>query len=170
MNGAKAQEEDLCRCSGLYPALITQMAYYEANRRCASLLYTDHMIFSPRVPFFKVRGRGDLLEQPFFCSVITAPAPNGAEKRRKNGKPELIPETFRRRWRMVLALAQDQGIERLLLGAWGCGAFANEAEDAALAVRDCLQEAAFKEVFFAIPGKGKKSAHNLHVFRKVLES
>ena len=71
LNGAKAQEEDLCRCSGLYPCLIQCMDYYETNRGQSSLLYTDHVIFSPLVPFFKTRGTGDLLAEPFFASVIT---------------------------------------------------------------------------------------------------
>ena len=31
LSGAKAQEEDLCRCSGLYPCLLRSNAYYEAN-------------------------------------------------------------------------------------------------------------------------------------------
>src|ERR1051326_4870026 len=32
LGGAKAQEEDLCRCSALYPTQITKPWYYEANR------------------------------------------------------------------------------------------------------------------------------------------
>jgi uncharacterized protein (TIGR02452 family) len=59
LGGAKAQEEDLCRCSGLYACLITQPEYYEVNRAQASMLYTDHIIYSPRVPFFRDRSRGE---------------------------------------------------------------------------------------------------------------
>lgn len=165
LNGAKAQEEDLCRCSGLYPTLLTQMEYYQANRFCSSLFYTDHMIFSPEVPFFKIKGRGDLLNEPFRCSVITAPAPNAAEKKRKRGQGQLLLDTFRRRWRMVLALAQHQGIERLILGAWGCGAFGNEAENAAQTVVEWLERANFAEVVFAIPDRGKKGAYNHQTFQ-----
>ena len=32
INGAKAQEEDLARCSALYACLYPQMEYYETNR------------------------------------------------------------------------------------------------------------------------------------------
>lgn len=38
LNGAKAQEEDLCRCSALYPTLIRHQEYYDANRNQSSLL------------------------------------------------------------------------------------------------------------------------------------
>ena len=48
--------------------------YYDANRACGSLLYTDHMIYSPAVPFFR-DDQHRLLEEPFCVSVITAPAP-----------------------------------------------------------------------------------------------
>src|SRR4029079_8799885 len=57
INGAKAQEEDLCRCSGLYPCLMSQPGYYEANRNNRSAIYTDHLIYSPQVPLFRARNR-----------------------------------------------------------------------------------------------------------------
>jgi len=46
LRGAKAQEEDVCRCSGLFPCLVTDVVrgYYDANRSQKSLLYTDTMI------------------------------------------------------------------------------------------------------------------------------
>src|SRR5688572_13441752 len=31
LGGAKAQEEDLCRCSALYACLVDQRAYYDTN-------------------------------------------------------------------------------------------------------------------------------------------
>jgi uncharacterized protein (TIGR02452 family) len=39
LGGAKAQEEDLARCSALYACLVTQRAYYDTNRASASVLY-----------------------------------------------------------------------------------------------------------------------------------
>ena len=73
LRGAKAQEEDLCRCSGLYPCLLKCPEYYNVNRSQTSMLYTDYAIYSPNVPFFKTRGTGDYLVEPFIASVMTAP-------------------------------------------------------------------------------------------------
>ncbi len=41
LGGAKAQEEDLCRCSGPYRTLLTLPAYYAIHREDRSLIYPD---------------------------------------------------------------------------------------------------------------------------------
>src|SRR5262249_17412335 len=53
LNGSQAQEESLARATGLYPCLTPMRAMYDANRQFDSCLYTDHMIYSPRVPVFR---------------------------------------------------------------------------------------------------------------------
>src|SRR5215831_18780604 len=78
LRGAKAQEEDLARCSALYTCQLEKRRYYDANRQCGTLLYTDHLIYSPRVPFFRDDALA-LIDEPFFVSVITSPAPNAGE-------------------------------------------------------------------------------------------
>lgn len=169
----KAQEEDLCRCSGLYHCLVQCMDYYEANRKQLSLLYTDHAIFSPSVPFFKTRGTGDLLAIPFFVSVITAPAPNsGPFLRDKPEATEELDKTFRRRWRNVLRITRDQGVKRLLLGAWGCGAFGGDPIQASRAAKQAIARdgGGIDEIVFAIPGKGRQSKANLDAFRDTFNS
>ena len=91
LGGAKAQEEDLARCSALYACQLRQPAYYEANRSTHSMLYTDHIIYAPSVPVFRDHSL-ELLESPFSVSVITAPAPNAGrsvnsgEKRGRRGQ------------------------------------------------------------------------------------
>ncbi|WP_373542833.1 TIGR02452 family protein [Chamaesiphon sp.] len=126
INGAKAQEEDLARCSGIYPCLLTQPIYYDTNRAGESLLYTDHIIYSPNVPWFRVRNR-ELLDDVFLASVITAPAPNaGQALRRDPHGGAAIAATLERRAGMILAIARENGHRSLLLGAWGCGVFCND--------------------------------------------
>lgn len=167
LKGASAQEEDLCRCSGLYPTLLTQPAYYEANRACRSLLYTDHAIHSPRVPFFRAGSRAPLEPRAFLASVITAPAPNSRPHLRQHpGDEAAIEATFRRRWRLVLAIARAEGHRTLIAGAWGCGAFGGDPAVAAATADAALDLAAdLDEVVFAIPSKGP-SRKNLEAFRR----
>lgn len=172
LGGAKAQEEEVCRCSGLYPVLAARHVYYDANRAQRSALYTDHMIYSRDVPFFRTSATAPLLDEPFVASVITAPAPNaGAVLRNEPEAGAKIRETFERRWRNVLAVAHAKGHRVVLLGAWGCGAFRNDPEVAASTVAPWLRSprfaGCFDRVVFAIPGGGR-SGENLAVFRKCL--
>ncbi len=117
LGGAKAQEEDLCRCSALYPTLLEAPTYYEANRQQRSLLYTDHAIFSPGVPFFRVKSEGPLLEPPLLASVITMPAPNSGPFLQRGGAVHELEKAFARRWRAVLTIALAHGVDTLILGA-----------------------------------------------------
>lgn len=143
--GAKAQEEDVARCSGLYPCLVRAPAYYAVNRAQRSMIYTDHIIYSPEVPFFRVRSR-ELIEVPFQASIITAPAPNAGEARQK-GEGDQVSAALRRRAGMVLAVAEDNGQRRLLLGAWGCGVFRNDPVEVAAAFKDWLCHPRFAGAF-----------------------
>ena len=161
LKGAKAQEEDLAYCSGLYPCQLKQPEYYEINRAYKSLLYTDHLIYSPNVPWFRVRNR-ELLDDYFLASVITAPAPNAGEVlRRKPSALSEIERILRRRAGYVMAVAQDNGHRSLLLGAWGCGVFRNSPAMVADAFGQWLEsprfEGCFDRVVFGIydPSKNK---------------
>ena len=55
---------------------------YEANRRCPSCLYTDHMIYSPDVPVFR-DDEDRLLDRPYPVSFVTAPAVNAGVRPRQ---------------------------------------------------------------------------------------
>lgn len=154
INGAKAQEEDLCRCSGLYPCLMSQPEYYKANRNHESTLYTDHLIYSPNVPWFRTRSR-DQPHTMFLASVITAPAPNaGVVLSREPAAQSDVETTLRRRAGLVLAVAAEHGHRTLLLGAWGCGVFRNSPALVADAFGTWIESptfaGAFDRVVFAI--------------------
>ena len=155
LGGAQAQEEALARSSALYPSLLRQPAYYERNRANRSTLYLDLAIFSPGVCFFR-DDEGTLLEQPVVASIITAPAPNAGAVRQN--EPENLPRlesVLRRRAEFVLRIAASHRVERLVLGAWGCGVFRNDPALVATVFADLLspgatQASVFDEVVFAI--------------------
>lgn len=154
IRGAKAQEEDLARCSGLYPCLLTQPRYFEINRAQSSLLYTDHLIYSPQVPWFRTRSR-NAPDRLCLASVITGPAPNAGEVlRRDPAARPAIEAALRHRAGLVLALAREQGHRCLLLGGWGCGVFRNDPEMVADAFGQWLESetfgGAFDHVTFAV--------------------
>ncbi|HMY18806.1 MAG TPA: TIGR02452 family protein [Polyangium sp.] len=172
LGGARAQEEEVCRCCGLYPLLVTQREYYDENRAQKSALYTDYMIYSRDVPFFRTSAKDPWLDKPFVASVITAPAPNaGAIAQNEPKEMKLVRETFARRWRNVLLVAAERGHRTVLLGAWGCGAFRNDPVIAAETIKMWLVDprfaGCFDKVVFAIPGGGR-SGDNLDIFRRVL--
>ncbi|HBP19040.1 MAG TPA: TIGR02452 family protein [Planctomycetes bacterium] len=169
LSGSKAQEEDLARCSGLYPCLLEARAYYQANRAQRSPLYTDHAVYSPGVPFFRVRAEGELLADPFRAAVITSPAPNAGEVRRRGPKERAaLGETLRRRAGTVLALARAHGHRALLLGAWGCGVFKNDPAQVADAFAGWLADprfaGAFELVHFAVYDPSRQQ-RNLRAFQ-----
>lgn len=171
LGGARAQEEEVCRCSGLYRLLLTQPEYYETNRAERSELYTDCIIYSRDVPFFRTSAKSPWLDVPFVASVITAPAPN-AGAMSQHDEPDAasrIRAAFERRWRNVLLVAAARGHRNVLLGAWGCGAFRNDPEVAASTVAPWLTSprfaGCFDKVLFAIPDGGR-SGDNLAAFRR----
>ena len=61
--------------SGLYDTQIKNEKYYIENRECRTMMYTDYMIYSPKVVFIRDEGL-NLLENPVTANIITAPAVN----------------------------------------------------------------------------------------------
>lgn len=169
IRGAKAQEEDLARCSALYSCQLRQPDYYSENRAYGSMLYTDHIIYSPEVPFFR-DDKLDLLDQPFCVSIITAPAPNAGEARQR-GESAGIQAALEGRARKVLAVAAARGHRCLVLGAWGCGVFRNDPRQVADVFAHGLHDAsfagAFDRVVFAIWERGPERP-NLRAFEERL--
>ena len=174
LGGAQAQEEDLCRGSGLYFSLTSPQAepYYAVNRQSHSALYTDHLIYSPQVPIFR-DDAGRLLPAPVLVNVITAPAPNAGAV--AQSRPEQLPQvlpTLRERARRVLGVAAWMEQTHLVLGAWGCGVFRNDPAVLARTFRELLEgeaQGAFEHVTFAVFDP-RPQHPTLGAFRRELES
>lgn len=150
--GAVAQEEDLCRASGLYPCIKSKPIFYNENILCDDCYYTNNIIYSPKVPFFRDE-HNFFIEKPFTLSIITSPAPNlngmkGKDEALDNDKYSL---TLAKRIVRILDIAATHGHKNIILGAWGCGAFGNPPHMIANMFKASLVlTPAFEHVCFAV--------------------
>ncbi|MGB1012031.1 MAG: TIGR02452 family protein [Thiolinea sp.] len=167
LGGSQAQEESLARSSALYASLQECPEYYDYHRRQnKSLLYSDHMIYSPSCPVFRLDD-GELLAEPYAVDFITSPAPNrGALARNQPAALGQLESIFISRIRAVLKLAAAQGCGALVLGAWGCGVFGNQPQAVAAWFAAQLSGEgefanSFRHVSFSIPEDPRTATNNL---------
>jgi uncharacterized protein (TIGR02452 family) len=155
LNGARAQEEALCRASALYTCLLRAREFYDHHRAHRDPFYTDRVIHSPAVPVFR-DDRGGLLDEPYTVGFLTAAAPNaGVVLRTAPERAAELPRAIAVRAERVLETAVAHGYRRLVLGAWGCGVFRNDPAQVAGAFRTLLGPGgrfagAFEHVVFGI--------------------
>ncbi|MBX7171114.1 MAG: TIGR02452 family protein [Pyrinomonadaceae bacterium] len=169
LNGSQAQEESLARSSSLYATLTANFEFYEFNRRGTSCFYSDWMIYSPKVPVFR-NDDGSLVEMPYLVTFLTSPAVNaGVIKQKEPNKVDLIEKVNRERARKFLWLANKYGHQTLILGAWGCGVFQNDANSIAKIFAELLNGEfanCFNRVIMAI----YDSTPNRKVYQAFVES
>lgn len=173
MGGAVAQEESLARSSSLYASQTKDTTLYNYNKKQSSFLYSDYMIYSPQVVFW-MKDDGTFLNPPVLVDVITAPAPNKGAMLQHARRSEIaeIGSVFMNRIDKLLALAAHKGVERLILGAWGCGVFRNEYKDVAGYFAEVIEKKyrhCFAEIVFAIYDRSK-TGEGLAAFRETFET
>jgi uncharacterized protein (TIGR02452 family) len=152
LGGARAQEETLARSSGLY-ACIANDPMYERHRALHDPMYTHSVIYSPAVPVIRTDD-GVLLETPYECAFVTAPAVNAGVvlERDPRRRPEVV-SAMRERIARVLAVAALHAHRTYILGAWGCGVFGNDPAEIAALFDEALRgpfAGAFERVVFAV--------------------
>lgn len=136
LNGAKAQEESLAASSILYRTLIVHEEYYRENRKCNSMIYTNHAIYSPDVVFF--RDGSFRLTEPVKASVLTLPAVNMGQVIQKGEDVETARKAMKQRMKLALAIFAKERAKNLVLGAYGCGVFRNDPKDVAIWWKELL--------------------------------
>jgi uncharacterized protein (TIGR02452 family) len=150
LSGARAQEEYLARSSGLY-ACLRNNPMYEFHRSNYDPLYTNYAIYSPQVPVFRTDDGVQLIEEPYPLSIITAAAVNAG--RLDAARQGEISAAMWQRIVKVLAVGLLHGHDSIVLGAWGCGAFGNDADEIAGLFNRALRQnfrGAYRRVIFAI--------------------
>ena len=145
MNGMMSQEEALCHESFLYNVLeVLYPQYYHWNNQHLNRgLYLNRALYTPDVRFGEI-----------FCDVITCAAPNwGPARRYGTATPEENSEILESRIRFVLEIARHMRVDTLILGAYGCGVFKQDATEVARIFKELLKEEYhnFNKVVFAIP-------------------
>jgi uncharacterized protein (TIGR02452 family) len=146
LNGRRGQEEAITRASALYPTISCHEEMYRYQLANPSPLATDFLIYSPDVPFFR-EDTGELMEEPFQVSIITAAAVQATQCR---GKPRLesaIRETMKRRLRKVIQVTAQYGYRVLLLGASGCGICGNDPAVIAQIQKEILIDEGYAKCF-----------------------
>jgi uncharacterized protein (TIGR02452 family) len=149
LGGARAQEESLCRASGLY-ACIRGSPMYTAHAGHRGGFYTNYAIYSPNVPVLR-DDESELLPEPYLCSFVTAPAVNVGAAR--DVSHLAVRQEMERRVEKILSIAAGHGHDAAVLGAWGCGVFKNDPELIAELFHQALTRrfrGAFSRVAFAV--------------------
>lgn len=186
-NGASAQEECLCRCSNLYPCLKTNELhekFYKPHRASHDPIHNDDIIYTPGIIVFKsdTANPQTLPESDWYnVNVITCAAPNlrsrpaniynpddGKNPVKIKDKELLI--LHEKRLRRILDVAYSQGNEVIILGAFGCGAFANRPEIVATAAKNVIKDYLnkFKVIEFAVYCSPKDDT-NYKTFSRILK-
>lgn len=140
LTGAVAQEECLCYCSDLYSKQLGQ-EYYEINKNNKSKFYTDSMIIS-QTNFIRSSDY-KLLDKPVHCLVITCPAVN---QKIAGNTPE-SKLVMKNRMRKILEMFIYYQQTNIILGAYGCGVFGNDAKTIATDWYDLLYKEDYIKYF-----------------------
>lgn len=162
INGSKAQEECLCHESFLYNVLKEKDDYYDWNKQHKNkALYLDRALYSPNVLFIHNK-------KQLNCDVITCAAPNKTTAQKYcSVSNQINKESLENRIEFILKIAIANNVDTIILGAFGCGVFGQDATEVAEIFKDkLLKYPYFKSVIFAIPD-GKDN--NLNQFKKVFE-
>jgi len=170
--GAKAQEEDMCRCSTLLPSLESQeaRAYYEYNflHKCITKEGNDYgtsaLTLTPNVEIFRNR-KGELLEDTTVVAVVTSAAPILYNSMLTDSWVKEYCDSLFSKISAILTCAAYHGYRYLVLGAWGCGAFGNDPDVVAPMFSKVFKKFSydgktidelFERISFAVPYSEKK--------------
>ena len=187
VNGASAQEECLCRCSGLYFCLNSPImwdGFYKPHRDAHDPIHNDDIIYTPGVTVFKTDTASPQLmneSEWYDVDVITCAAPNlrnqpsnrynsGDGNRQMMIKDKDLLTLHEKKLRRMLEVVLSEGCDTVILGAFGCGAFQNNPEVVALANKNVIKDYlhAFKNIEFAVYCSPRDD-RNFKIFERVLK-
>jgi uncharacterized protein (TIGR02452 family) len=126
MTGATSQEEFLCTRTTLYPAL--RDSFYRLPE--VSVIYTANVLV-----FRNSDGEDLSKSERYHVDVVSAAMLRSPDISKKGGvltwANEGDVETVLAKMRVVMRSLCQRGVKRVVLGAWGCGAYGNPVDEVA---------------------------------------
>jgi uncharacterized protein (TIGR02452 family) len=177
INGAGAQEENLFRRTNLFMSLYQFASYADQcglkkHEKSYPLNKNTGGVYSGNITVFRGSEKNGycLLQQPFKVAFVTVPAINHPDLVKKDDGYLLaahLVEPTKEKIRTILRIAGKYHHDTLVLGAFGCGAFANPPNHMAELFKEVFCENEFKNKFrlavFAIIGDhNSNKEHNPH--------
>lgn len=171
-SGSRAQEEELCRRSNLiyslysYTSLGRKLFGFDNTSKNTYPIPHYGGIYSPYVTIYKKANTYENMDNPKQCSVISC---SGIVHPTIDEKTGLMLKRYerpiKRKIREILRIAIVNNHSKLVLGAFGCGAFKNPPKQVANLFKEVLEEDefshSFEEICFAIiEDNNSKRLHN----------
>jgi len=154
----------LCHESNLYNILSQfQDGFYKPNLKCLNRsLYQNKALYSKDVLFLHN-------QQELKCDVITCAAPNyKAAHRFKGVQSQENFITLESRIKFVIDIAEEQQVETLILGAFGCGVFGQDPKEVSQLFKKYLNKTKYiRNVIYAIPNSNRDS--NYAIFKRIFQ-
>ncbi|KAG8843946.1 hypothetical protein FRB91_002987 [Serendipita sp. 411] len=167
LTGAQSQEEFLCTRTTLYPALRDE--FYR--------LPEVSVVFTRDVVVFRDANGEDFPKQNRFHVDVATSAMLRADLTEVEGATtwadDQVKEVILAKMRLLMRVLCGNGVKRVVLGAWGCGAYGNPVEEMARLWRIVLLGGkkgkkehwkGLEEVIFAITDQTQ-----MGIFRRIFE-
>lgn len=159
LSGSGAQEEALCHESDLYEILSDDKLkhYYEENKKSLNrALYTNKALLTPNVLF----KRG---ENIITADVLTVAAPNRKAyiDYIKGANEEENLKALSSRIKFVADIIKNHGYKTAILGAFGCGVFAQDPKIVSALFAENFKDFNIKTIYAVIDkgGHSKEGAY-----------
>ncbi len=165
INGARAQEECLFRCSNLFETVLQKE--YPLDTR--ELLYTRKAVFFKDFDY-------NLIDS-FEVDVVTLAAVNLNPEKKPNEYNEYYEyevanyaKVTRDKIQSLFYVCANEGVDNILLGAWGCGVFKNDPDTMAHLFKEAIikNDGVFKNIVFPIINDHNSVGNNFEIFKNVL--
>ncbi len=170
LSGARAQEEECCRRSGLCLPLDTQQGIQQTNFYPLNNHSASAGLYVPHIPIIRAASDQEyrFMNHPFEVAFGVIAAINQPPVETVGGKLRLTPEAAgntREKIRTFLQMAYEMGHRSVVFGALGCGAFRNPPDHVAEIAFDVITKEfahCFKEIVVPIiEDHNSKLSHNL---------